>query len=120
MQDEIHPIESAGGAQPVLPALHQLHEEPMLDRTAGFGHRQQDRHRLPGAGGVHVGDEAREFTQHVGRGRAGVFDHGRPLDQGAAMEIGCRGDRGEAVALDREAQEGNARAGHGVNPSLSN
>ncbi len=101
----------------VLPFRHHAVEERLLHRAVRLGHRQQERHRLPGAGGVHVGDEAGQFAQHARRGGARVGQHRVAAQQRAAGEVRLRRDRGEAVALDGEAQQGDARTAHSVTPS---
>ncbi len=109
MQNGIHGVELAGGRQIGLPALHEPIEERLIDRSIRLRHRQQARHRFPIARGVHRGDETGHLPQHARRGGAGLAQHLVAADQGARPKVSLRRDRRKAVALDREAQQGNAR-----------
>ena len=106
--------------------LHQMREKPRIHRPIRLGHRQQARHRFPCASRVHVGDETGHLAQHRRRGQAGIGQHGGPAHQSTGLEILLRGDRGEAVALDGESQEGDSRAPtmagrlcHNTTPNIS-
>ena len=117
MQHAIDAVERPGVAQAVLPFRHHAIEERLLHRAVRLGHRQQERHRFPGAGGIHVGDEAGQFAQHVGSGRARVRHHRVAAQQGARGEVLLRRGGGEAVALDGEAQQCDARIQVHFSPS---
>ena len=62
-------------ADPASHCRHHAIEERLLHRPVRLRHRQQDRHRLPRARRVHVGDEAGQFAQHARRGRPRFGQH---------------------------------------------
>ena len=119
VQHAVDAIECAALGQISLPIFHQALEETRIHRAIGFCHRQQARHWLPGAGGVHVGDETGQLAEHRGGGKAGVGEHGGAAHEGAGLEVLLGGDRCEAVALDGKAQERDARRGHNANSNNS-
>jgi len=108
MQHAIHAVELSPGAQTGLPLRHQAVEERLINRSVGFRHGEHDRHWVPRPGGVHGGDEARQFAQHARGRRARLIQHRLTRQQGAGGKIGLGGDRRKAVALDREAEQGDA------------
>ena len=113
VQHAVHAVKPSCRAQPAVPFRHHPIEEHLLDRAVRLRHRQQDRHRLPGAVGIHVGDEAGQFAQHVRCGRPSIVHHRIAAHQRASGEVGLRRNRREAVALDGKAQQRDARPGHG-------
>ncbi len=117
MQHGIDAVELAGGAQPCLPLGEQAGEEGVVHRAVRFGHGEGEGHGFPGAGGVHGGDEARQFAQHARGGGAGLGEQVGAGEQGAGGEVRLGGLGGEAVALDREAEQGNSWRGHSEIPS---
>src|SRR6185312_7047227 len=58
-------------------------------------------------------DEAGQVAEHARRRRTGLVQQRLSGIQGAAGEVGLGGDGREAVALDGEAEQGDAWAGHG-------
>ena len=71
MQHAIDAVERARAARrPCSHSAIMRSKNGLLHRAVRLGHRQQERHRLPGAGGVHVGDEAGQFAQHARGGGA--------------------------------------------------
>ena len=96
VQHEIDAVEPAGPGQASLPLLHQAVEEALVDRAVRFGHRQQDWHRLPGAGRIHGGDEAGHLAQHARGGRSGLGDH-----VGAAESVRVRKSASVATGAKR-------------------
>ena len=113
VQHAIHPVERTGGAQVLLPLRHHPVEEFLRHRPVRLGHREQAGHRVPRPGRVHFGHEARHFTQHHGRGGAGIREHDGTAKQRAGLKVGLIGDRRETVAFDRESQKGDARVARG-------
>jgi hypothetical protein len=101
---------SAQGAEAVAPLVHHGLEQGVVHRAVRLGHGEHEGARLPGAGGVHGGNEAGHFAQRLGGRAAGVGDDGLAAQPAALGEILRRGDGGEAVALDGETEQGHARA----------
>ena len=104
--------------QPGAPFGHETGENGVLHRPIRLGHGQHDGVRLPRAGLVHGGDEARHFAECGGRGGAGVVHQVVAAEQAAGFEVVQCGRRRPAVALDGKAQQGDARA-HIETPSNS-
>ena len=119
VQHAVNAVEFAGCAQVGLPLRHHAVEEFLRHRPVRLGHRQQTGFRLPGAGRVHVGDEAGHLPQHHRRGRPCIGQHGVAAEQGPRAKVGFEGDRREAIAFDGKPQQGNARAGHAAIPICS-
>ena len=88
-------------------------EECVIDRTVGFGRSKRDPNRLPRAGGVHRRHKARNLAEHTRRRPPRLVGNAVALEI-AEMRFGR--DRGELVALDREAEDRDTRvaAGHGI------
>ena len=66
----------------------------------------QDRHRLPVARLVHLGDEARHLHRPGRRRGPGVADDLVALLEAAVAEVLGGGDRGEGVALQMHPEDG--------------
>ena len=107
---DIDAVDRQRRVQPALHRVEQFLEEVVLDRPVRLGHRQRDADRLPRPGRVHRRDKARRLGQHR-RGRAArLADDGVAFEIGAGEEMRLRRRRRELVALDREAEEGDAGA----------
>ena len=109
VHDAVDAVDFAGGAQAGFPLGHQAIEECLVDRAVRLGHGEQQGNGIPRLRLIVLADEAGQFTQHA-RGRAARV--GKDIvaaQQRANGEVVLGGDRGEAVALDREAQQGDAR-----------
>ena len=73
---------------------------------------EQDRHRLPGAGGVHGFHERGSLAEDEGLRVARGLKDRVALEPVKAAEVLFRGDRGLPVAFQPDADDGNAWTGH--------
>ena len=107
---DIDAVERQRRGQPALDRGEQFLEEVVLDRPVRLAHRQRDADRLPRPGRVHRRDKARRLGQHR-RGRAArLGEDGVALEIGAGEKMRLDRRRRELVALDREAEDGDAGA----------
>ena len=111
-----HRVERQGGLQARLDVAQEIPEEAFLDRAAGLGEGDTQRHRRPLPGAVHLGEEARQVGHGDGGARAGLAHDLVAADVDVLLEIRRGGDRREPVALDGEAENGDPRIvlGHGL------
>jgi hypothetical protein len=110
-----HRVERQHLLEPVLDLFQEVLEEALLDGAArlGLGHAQWD--RRPVAAAVHLGEEARQVGEGDGGRRAPLADDLVAADIDVLLKIRRRAHGREAVALDGESQDGDARivVGHG-------
>ena len=122
MRADIDAVERQGRLEPACDGVEQLREEPMLDGPVGPAHRQRDADRLPRPGRIHRRDKAGGLREHRRGRRARLRYEVVALEIGVGEEMRLRRRRREFVALDREAEDGDARgggSGHGCHKWLS-
>ena len=108
-QDTKTPSTGSTDFRPASISARKLLEEILLDRAAGLRLRDAQRHRRPGAGAVHLGEEAGQVGQGD-RGRGAAFGHDAvAADVDVGLEVFRGADRREAVALDGKSQNGDPR-----------
>ena len=112
-------VERQRGLQAGLDLGDETPEEAFLDRAAGLGLRDAQRHRRPLSRAIHLGEEAGQVGQGDRGGRTRLAHDLVAADIDVGLEVRRGGDRCEPVALDGEAEHGNPRIvlRHGSPPS---
>ena len=101
---EIHAVERPGGLQAPVHVGQQPQQEAVVDRPGWLACGDDDRHRLPGAGLVHFGDEGRQLRRHRRGGLARLGEDRIALQIAERAEIGFGRYGSEGIAFKMKAK----------------
>ena len=108
---DVDAVQGLRRLQSRAPFPHQALEECVHHGAVRLRLGEADWHRRPGTAAIHGGDKARQLRREARRGGARLRQQLGPRGIGARGEIRLDGRRRELVALDGEAEEGDARRG---------